>query len=68
MHLQIPRLGIVKNLADVVDWSLYDPDSPGGGGIRWIDLHWLGSQGFMGPRTRRRLQELGPGGMLTLGT
>jgi hypothetical protein len=43
MHFQIPCLGLVENLIDVVDWSLYGSDPPGGGGW-WIDLHWLGSE------------------------
>jgi hypothetical protein len=28
----MPCLGIVENLTDAVDWSLYDPDPPEGGG------------------------------------
>jgi hypothetical protein len=27
----MPCLGIVENLTDAVDWSLYDPDPPEGG-------------------------------------
>jgi hypothetical protein len=66
MHLQIPCLGIMKNLTYVVDRSLYGPDPPRG--VRWIDLHWLESRALLAPRTRWRLRELGPGGMLVVGT
>jgi hypothetical protein len=64
----MPCLGIVENLTDAVDWSLYDPDPPEGGGVWWIDLHRLRSRGLLAPRTQRRLRELGPDGVLTFGT
>jgi hypothetical protein len=69
LPLQIPCLRIVENLTDVVDRSLYGPDLQGRGGeVRWIDLHWLGNQGLLAPRTQGRLWELGPGGMLVVET
>jgi hypothetical protein len=30
MYLHIPCLGIVENLTNVVDWSLYGPEPPRG--------------------------------------
>jgi hypothetical protein len=56
----------MEDLNEVVDRSLYGPNPPRG--VRWIDLHWLGSRGLLVPETRGHLQELGPGGMLAIGT
>jgi hypothetical protein len=53
MHLQIFCLGIMEDLTDIVDRPSYGPDPPRG--VRWIDLHWLGSLGLLAPRTREHL-------------
>jgi hypothetical protein len=66
MHLQISYLDIMEDLTNVVDQSLNSPDPPRG--VRWIDLHWVGTRGLLVPGTRGHLQELGPGGVLAVET
>jgi hypothetical protein len=38
VDLQVPGLGLVEDLIDVVHWTLYGPDPPGGGPVRLFPL------------------------------
>jgi hypothetical protein len=41
VDLQVPSLGLVEDLADVVHWTL-DGSDPPGGGVRCVYFHWSG--------------------------
>jgi hypothetical protein len=70
MYLQIPHLSIVENLTDLVDWSLYGPDPPRGGGSDGSISIDSGARGSWppGPMGTSGSWELGPGSMMVVGT
>jgi hypothetical protein len=75
MHLEIPCLGIVENLTDVVERSLYSPDPPRGGPVDQSPLarepRALGSQDPKTPlraRTWWRVESRDPKWLPEVGT
>jgi hypothetical protein len=42
VDLQVPCLGLMEDLADVVHWMLDSSDPPGGAGVWCVYFHWCG--------------------------
>jgi hypothetical protein len=65
MHLQVSCLGIVENLINVVDQTVRSRPIQGGP----VDRSPLAQEpGAPAPKTQECLRELGPDGMLVVGT